>query len=385
MNLRVWSHPSNRGGSGPPEVPPSSHERALEIDGIRGWASVTVLLYHTFHEMLTRLVPWINSAWLAPCFEGRLAVCVFFVLSGDALSTTFLARGAVSPTSIDRLVVRRYTRLTIPILMSCALVFILRMVHADWHTEASAIIGRADWLGELIAFDFSVVGLLRYALLGVYTAHSKATSYNPFLWTMSIEMIGSMLVFLTCYLWPRLRSAKYAVGAVAALLFLLNSWFCLFFAGMLLGRLRVEGFYAGILRSGRRQAATFLGFIALVFLLVATDGHPLPLFFDLGVAVCIVFVLYSQHQLRSFLRGRLSTWLGDISFPIYLLQFAVIISLESWLVTVWSSRGAGPEWLPVIALTAVVVTLLAACIFRMAERVLLGYADAVVLRVVRGD
>ena len=366
-------------------MPPSSQTRALEIDGIRGWASFSVLLYHTFHEMLTRLVPWINSAWLAPFFEGRLAVCVFFVLSGDALSTTFLAKGATNVGTIDRLVVRRYTRLTLPILMSCALVFLLRAAHADWHAAASVIVDRPDWLGELIGFDFTVVGLLRYALLGVYTSHAKATSYNPFLWTMSIEMIGSMLVFLTCYLWPRLRNAKLTVLVIAGMLFCLNSWFCLFFVGMFLGRLRVDSFYVGTMSEGRRQTGTMLGFIALALLLVVTNGHPLPLFFDFAVAIAIVFVLYSQHSLRTFLRGRLSTWVGDVSFPIYLVQFAVIISLESWLITLWSAQGASPGGLPLVALAAVMATLLAAAAFRVLERRLLGYADAAVLRVLYRD
>ncbi len=364
-------------------MPPSFHDRALEIDGIRGWASFSVLLYHTFHEMLTRLVPWVNSAWLAPFFQGRLAVCVFFVLSGDALSTGFLARGATTPGSIDRLLVRRYTRLTIPILMSCALVFLLRAVHADWHAAASAVIDRPDWLGGLIAFDFSLSGLLRYALLGVYTSHSKATSYNPFLWTMSIEMIGSMLVFLTCYLWPRLRNAPLTILVVAGVLFCLNSWFCLFFVGMFLGRLRVDSFFARTMASRGRQIASALGFVAVVLLLVATDGHPLPLFFDFAVAIAVVFVLYSQRQLRCFLRGRLSTWVGDVSFPIYLVQFAVIISLESWLVMEWSGRGADPAWLPCIALATVAATLIAAWAFRAAERLALDHADAAVLRVLR--
>ncbi len=364
---------------------PPSQSRALEIDGIRGWASFSVLLYHTFHEMLARLVPWINSAWLAPFFEGRLAVCVFFVLSGDALSSTFLARGGADPGAIDRLVVRRYTRLTIPILMSCTLVYLLRAAHADWHAAASAIVDRPDWLGGLIAFDFSVVGLLRYALLGVYTSHSKATSYNPFLWTMSIEMIGSMLVFLTCYLWPRLRRAQLTAAVVAAVLFCLNSWFCLFFVGIVLGQLRAGSFFAGIMARRRWQVGSLLGFIGLALLLVATNGHPLPLFFDFATAIAIVFVLYSQRTLRAFLRGRLSTWVGDVSFPIYLVQFAVIISLESWLVTVWSARGASARWLPWIALTAVVVTLLTAWLFRQAERRVLQYVDSAVLRVLRRD
>src|SRR5436190_12566173 len=99
----------------------SSPVRALEIDGIRGWASLSVLVYHAFHEMFSRLLPWLNNAWFAPVFDGRLAVCVFFVLSGDALTAAFWARGGTDPRPIDRLLVRRYTRLTIPILMSCTL------------------------------------------------------------------------------------------------------------------------------------------------------------------------------------------------------------------------------------------------------------------------
>jgi peptidoglycan/LPS O-acetylase OafA/YrhL len=366
-------------------MPPPSHDRALEIDGIRGWASFSVLLYHTFHEMFTRLLPWINSAWLAPFFDGRLAVCVFFVLSGDALSTTFLARGGSNATSVDRLVIRRYTRLTIPIVMSCSLVFMVRLLHADWHNQASAIVDRPDWLGELIAFDFSAIGLLRYSLLGVYTSHTKASSYNPFLWTMSIEMIGSMLVFLTCYLWPRLRYQKALLGLLALVLFGLNSFLCLFFAGMFLGLLRTEAFFTERASSGPWQATSLGGFLLLVLFLVASNGHPLPLFCDLGVAVAFVFVLYSQQGLRGFLRGRLSTWVGDVSFPIYLVQFAVIISLESWLVTVWNARQAGTAWLPLIGLTAVAATLLVAWIFRQAERVLLAYADGLVLRALRRD
>jgi peptidoglycan/LPS O-acetylase OafA/YrhL len=358
-----------------------TQDRALEIDGIRGWASFSVLLYHTFHEMFTRLLPWINSAWLSPLFDGRLAVCIFFVLSGDALTTAFFARGGVDPAPIDRLLVRRYTRLTVPIVMSCTLVFVLREAHADWHSQASRIIDRPDWLGELIAFNFSLVGLLRYSLLGVYTSHTKANSYNPFLWTMSLEMIGSMLVFLACYAWPRLRNGKLLLAGIALALFALNSFFCLFFAGMFLGLLRNESFYAGAVAQGSRQAVWFACFAVLVLLLVVTNGHPLPLFFDLAMAVAFVFVLYAQRGLRGFLRGRLSRWVGDLSFPIYLVQFAVIISFESWLVTVWKQRGAGPQWLPWIGASAVAVTLVTAWVFRQAERSLLHRVDRVVLQV----
>ncbi len=357
-----------------------SPDRALEIDGIRGWASLSVVLYHIFHEMFVRLIPGLDSRWFALFFNGRLAVCVFFVLSGDALTTNFFARGGSNPVPVDRLLVRRYTRLTIPILMSCTLVFLLRAAHADWHASATAVINRPEWLGQLIAFDFSSVGLLRYSLLGVYVSHSKATSYNPFLWTMSIEMLGSMLVFLMCYLWPRLRSGRSLLALCAVVLFALDSFLSLFFAGMFLGLLRNQSFFRARATDRRWQSVILAAFVGLLALLLATNGHPLPLFFDLAVAVALVFVFYSHQGLKRFLQGRLSTWLGDISFPLYLVQFAVIMSLESWLTVRWGAGHAAPEWLLAIGACALATAIVAAWIFRQVERSFLRRADGIVLQ-----
>jgi peptidoglycan/LPS O-acetylase OafA/YrhL len=360
-----------------------NQDRALEIDGIRGWASFSVLLYHTFHEMMVRLVPWLDNSWLSLFFNGRLAVCVFFVLSGDALSTAFFARGASDPGPIDRLMIRRYTRLTIPILMSCTMVYLLRLAHADWHQEATAIIGREDWLGELIAFDFSSLGLLRYSLLGVYVSHSKANSYNPFLWTMSIEMVGSMLVFLTCYAWPRLRSGAALLGTVALVLFALNSFLSLFFVGMSFGLLRNQGFFRSKASNPRWQHVCLITFACLALLLVAINGYQRPLFVDLAIAVALVFVLYCHTGLKRLLQGRLSVWIGEVSFPVYLVQFAVIISLESWLVVWWNMHHLARGWLLAIACASVFATLLTAWLFRQAERVLLRLTDGILLRALR--
>jgi hypothetical protein len=69
----------------------------------------------------------------------------------------------------------------------------------------------------------------------------------------------------------------------------------------------------------------------------------------------------------------------------YLVQFAVIISFESWLVAVWNAHRAGVGWLPLIGASAVMVTLVTAWIFRQAERSILGYVDGIVLRVLRRD
>lgn len=336
--------------------------RATEIDGIRGWAAFWVLLFHVFHEMLTKLLPWVNSPWLTPVLNGRLPVCIFFVLSGDALTVGRFSRG----TPVDRLVARRYTRLTVPILASCLLVFLVRLLHWDFHQAASVIVNRPEWLGSFIDFPFSVISLLRYALIGVYANNMTDSTYNPFLWTMSVEMVGSMMVFLLCY--QTTRHLKTLLALLGAYLFLLDSYYCLFLAGMLLGRLRAEGFFE------HERPWLYLALLAsAITALGLLRGRPVTLQVDLVIAVAVVFVCYGHKGVRRLMQSDLSMWLGKISFPLYLVQFAMIISLESWLIVRWNFGR--PAWLVGIGLVTVAVSLMVATLFQRVEFQLIELAD----------
>src|SRR5262245_41931407 len=66
------------------------HERVHEIDGVRGWAALSVLFFHLFWELFGGVVPAFRSSILRFWLDGPLAVYIFFVLSGDALSWPFL-------------------------------------------------------------------------------------------------------------------------------------------------------------------------------------------------------------------------------------------------------------------------------------------------------
>jgi len=83
-----------------------------------------------------------------------------------------------------------------------------------------------------------------------------------------------------------------------------------------------------------------------VLLLVATDGI-LAAVFDLAMALRWCSSHTASRGCGVSCRPTVDL-VGDVSFPIYLVQFAVIISLESWLVTVWNARHAGTAWLPLI-------------------------------------
>jgi len=77
------------------------------------------------------------------------------------------------------------------------------------------------------------------------------------------------------------------------------------------------------------------------------------------VVAAPVFLLgvHSNPHLLGFFRSRLSLFLGRISFPLYVLQFPVLVSLSSWLFwKVGAAGGLGPGSGLAVAFTSCAVT-----------------------------
>ena len=120
--------------------------------------------------------------------SGSFAVCIFFVLSGFVLANSF-SRTALSGPA---LAVKRYVRLTVPILCANLLAFAVffmvpafsRCRGADSLLHSAANFGRGLWFA-------TVEALVKATVLGV-----DPLTYNGVLWTMNIEFIGSMILVL---------------------------------------------------------------------------------------------------------------------------------------------------------------------------------------------
>jgi peptidoglycan/LPS O-acetylase OafA/YrhL len=256
----------------------------------------------------------------------------------------------------------------------------------DYHEEAAVILKRPDWLGGLLQFDQSLHRFIRYSLIGVYTSHTKELSYNPFLWTMSIEMVGSMMVFILCYLWKRLNNPKLLCVGLAVFLTIIVSPFGLFFAGMLLGIYRRQGFFEKLLTQRKHQFLAFAIVLTIFFISILTSGMLLSVVIRLItplVAFLLVFCFYSQVHFKSFFCNKLSSFLGEISFPLYLVHFQVLISLMSWLVIQdFTTKGTVDQnAMLAIGMFSVSVSLIVASCFRFIERLILKPIDSLVLKV----
>lgn len=390
--------------------------RLHEIDGIRGWAALVVLACHLMWELFGEVVPEFRSPLLRFFLDGPLAVSVFFVLSGDALASPFLATG--SRSFLDRAVLKRYFRLAIPIALSCTLVYVLMRNGALFHQAAAPIVHSPNWLGSFLAFEPNLGRMLSFSFAKVFTSFSQSSSYNPFLWPMAIELVGSFLVFAYLYVLPRLRRPVPTTVCVLLLAMLVDQYFSLFFAGVLIAQLRRNGLLAHWRRSSQAQwtslgvvvscvaldslvagpaltatqggaallgtAADRLGTLAGAVVLPAdatsAAGRALDALlrarFNCVAAVALVFAIHCNRSLVGFFSSPLSRFLGRVSFPLYLTHFAVLASLSSWLIVqAHEAGGIGLTSALAICVISAAACLALATVFEPVERFLLSRID----------
>lgn len=359
---------------------PNIPVRLTEIDGIRGWAALSVLFFHLTWELFGEMSPSIRSPFLRIILDGDLAVYVFFVLSGDALSSGFIATG--SYRSLAKGVLKRYFRLTGPIFASCVIVYLLMKAHLTFHHVAAPLVHREEWLGRFLPFSPRVHTLTVYSLIQVYTEPFMPNSYNPFLWPMSIEMIGSLIIF--SFLGSLKSLKRPVVVALCAALYLgaLGSWYSLFLFGLTFSLLRANGVFERIRASLFAQSLALVG---IAFVAVA-DGVAYHINFEkpqfsIILATTIVFCAYCNSGVLSFMRGRLSHFLGRISFPLYVTHFSVIISLTSFEIL---TIGANLSWRNevLVVTSSAAAALCAAEAFARGESRYLAWIDGVLRKLV---
>ncbi len=312
------------------------------VEAIRGLACLQVVLSH----LALVFWPWLHAFWGvadpvehpvqhavhdAPfgfLYSGSTAVYVFFVLSGFILTHVAIDR---TPRDLAGLVLKRYPRLALPVLASCLFA---------WALIALASVDMSDlsvWIQGYGDFDYSLPGAIRNALWEAFvTGESR---YNPVLWTMRIELLGSWLVFAMCLpmtRWPRLRAAWLAIAALSIGL-----------AGALHGldmqmMLGLMSFVVGaaIQQFGwpLRRGATWMVLLAGLYLAgvhVTSASYAWMHFMGYGAyeagnfiaGALIVFALVHDAAFARLSAGRVPLFLGKVSFAVYLVHLAVVASL----------------------------------------------------------
>jgi peptidoglycan/LPS O-acetylase OafA/YrhL len=346
-------------------------DRAPHLDGLRGVAAAIVFFSHlvitlfpaviTFStgEVHTRFDAALGISPLAMLWSGNFAVCIFFVLSGYVLSDFCISSRIGLPAQL----VRRYLRLALPMLMTSFIAWALLALHLYKNYDASQVT-RSGWLSLWYNFPPSFIAMASEALWGAFERGSAV--YNSNLWTMRYELIGSAYVFLLHAVFKQ-RIARLVAMAWFGWLNL-ESYYVLFAAGALLHDYGKE-FFALADRTCKSPRArdliaavlfvvgAFLGSFPYVqpgqvaiwhaWLSHSTDAEAWHRY---GSVILFSGLLGSTHLQRVF-SSAVPTFLGRISFVLYLVHIPLICCVTAWIV--WWLGYPGAYYPPLAAVAGV--------------------------------
>lgn len=345
----------------------------VSADGLRGIAAFSVILCHFLisfspsgFKFLYPGTSAANAGWsrldsvismpiLSILWSGHFAVCVFFVLSGYVLTKSFLQSGDI--TVLKLRAARRYVRLSVPIMGSVILSYVLLTLGLK-SSDSAAMLSGSSWLSSFWNFNSSLDVALKE---GVYGAiFSGASLYTPPLWTMKIEFIGSMIVFAYAALALQGRQAliSYAIWSVALFFFFPGEW--MFYQAFIIGS-HIGGvnksdnkflIYGSLVLGVILGAFDFSSYYGWTNFLQMEDQHRKNLFCVIG-GVLVVYAVRSG-ALKYVLESRAAQYLGKISYSLYLVHFPILLTLSSWLYVTMSANG-------VHYYAALIINLLVSC------------------------
>jgi peptidoglycan/LPS O-acetylase OafA/YrhL len=336
--------------------------RLFQLDGLRGGAAVVVVVFHIMSALTPELVPdqsdaplWFAYLPIAVLWNGPFAVSVFFVLSGFVVTQAAICR----PAAIWVKVAVRYLRLAVPSLASVLFAWLLLTAMPNMAGDLYRLTG-SRWLQY--TYQHPVPGFsaaLFDGAIGIFV--TGGSLFNNVLWTMRIELVGSVAcIAVAVFRDLRARLVVTSLVAVAALLSKHLAFEC-----FVLGICLREVWAVNGLRSRYAMFALILGLLigsqGGVAPQLRATGLPWPLMpgnkdgllYPLG-ATLVVYASLASPTLSRLLSTRLATFLGEISFPLYLVHVPLIYTvLCAASVHFWPSR---------LLLVATVAVFLCLCI-----------------------
>ncbi|EFQ31730.1 acyltransferase [Colletotrichum graminicola M1.001] len=325
------------------------------LNGLRGLAALLVAISHYMSDHM-----WVNRSWgqtpadyhlaqlpfVRLVYSGVFMVCVFFVLSGFALTYSPLKKCHVGQSadaiaSLPSSVFRRPFRLFMPVIPTLVATTVAIQHQGFYQHNGISLVG------PVAGGVWSQVLFVWGSLVAIITTSSINTIIPP-AWTLSTEFQGSLLVFTCCLVFARIPALVRILCVLALLAFFLHqaNWqFCLFLAGMIIGDIRQMRQKLPPLKGLKRKAASAASWMLLVVCLFV-GGWPLdgngytavgyswlvwvPVFgmepkhfFPSVAAVGLVVALENLPVLQRGLSSHSMLYLGEISFGMYLVHWLV--------------------------------------------------------------
>lgn len=313
-------------------------ERFESLDGLRGVAALAVVFFHFFSAYVPSLLPeqtghpwWGTDTPLAILYNGGFAVSVFFVLSGFVIANSAAARRL--PVWFN--LCARYVRLALPVLAGT--LFGWALLALSPHTVAALkAVEDHEWLKWVYdGGEPNIYWAVKDALIGVFIHGSS--KFNNVLWTMKIELLGSLAIYLLYgIVGAQYRVPSLVIAALASVIALRKPEFAAFAIGALIreayvvGRLSgrwawpalIFGVIFGAMMEGYGERLGFT--VALPHMLALGEPHQI---WHVAAAAALVCAVLVSSKMKRMLSTQSTRFLGDISFGLYLVHVPLLYTL----------------------------------------------------------
>lgn len=324
------------------------------LDGFRGWASLVVLFAHLnaflldpslyanglFFEHLSNLdyASVFFTVLLNFTPEGSLAVQVFFVLSGYALSVSHLNPDR---RRLALAVAARYFRLMIPIFVVAVITFAVFKADLFFNDEAGGIAERySGWISVFFKTPIDFFSVLRFSVYDVFFNYDSNNTLNPPLWTMSYELLGSLIIYAYLLFFRSGDSVWWKTAILFMVVFAaLQSYFLCFMAGYLIAEInRRYPAWSNNYWIAKISSISPFAFMLLFVVSYFFRGSPHVIAGSV-IAIGLVFFASYSESISRVLSNSISEFFGRISFPLYLIHVVVLSSFSCFLFVLFYRVG----------------------------------------------
>lgn len=303
----------------------SNQYRLFFLDGLKGLASVWVVLFH-FFVVVRPLVPdnWesiVSLPIVNVFFNGNYAVCLFLVISGFLISYSMDRKKTTGLSAYQYMILKRYFRLAIPIGV------IVLFVAVAYYLGLFSIHEYA------LAYDHEMVQ--RYFHDLTYKNFIKQAVFSPLgyelvlipCWMLKYIFIGSFLIVILSIASTGLTAVRRLLVYLVAfvLLYEVSLYYCCVLLGLILSDVWAN--FRNALKNRR--------FLSVILLVVSVT---IPAFsksviesntcLNMTGSFCMVLAVLISSGMREVLSFKVFRFLGRISFGTYLIHWPVLCSIS---------------------------------------------------------
>ncbi|CAF1486929.1 unnamed protein product [Rotaria sordida] len=373
---------TNESSSIPTEVTTRSNAvpKLLYLDGLRGILCLIVVFSHcllmgkTTHDESFSIFyrPWMHHSPLRLLVAGEFAVAGFFVLSGCVLVRRYFEHFDDNSILFSSLI-RRFPRLFIP--STIALLFYFAILHFRpfYGFNICHEIGEGSVNAEKIHIG--------YVLLNTFGQYFWMPALYTIQWTMQIEFIGSIVIYLLAFLITRSFIYRYRILSYVFLILILPIvWLAThgsvpravqyiqpFIFGLLLSDLDASG-YLNFYHSIKLHWSILINLI-LILLTIYFGSYPVfntdvvdgkrtlwsPFGWMFGwfwisfAGFCLILLSILSKKFQYFLSTKIIHFLGKISFGIYLIHYLILCIIDTSFVQ-WTAPHIGRDLAVILGL-----------------------------------